>query len=109
MSIAWRPSIAALVLMAAIGISPHARANTKNEIRAVSFNEDAGVTQIHVRGEQMPTFTAYKLDRPFRVVVDLPQAHLADALRGHDSAAVMSANTWAVSTIAAQQLDDGAV
>src|SRR5207248_3295160 len=32
-----------------------------------------------------------------------------EALRGHESAAVLMPSTWAVSTIAAQQLDDGAV
>src|SRR5690606_10704864 len=61
------------------------------------------------RGAQTPTFTVYKLERPSRVVIDLPHARLADSLRGHESAAVFTPNTWAVSTIAAQQLDDGVV
>ena len=82
-------------------------ADGKNEIRAVSFDDDAGTTRIHVRGAQTPTFTVYKLERPSRVVIDLPQARLADVLRGHESASVITPSTWAVSTIAAQQLDDG--
>jgi type IV pilus assembly protein PilQ len=108
MMISPRIQVVALVL-AAIGASPPARADGKNEVRAVTFDEDSGITRVHVRGAQTPTFTVYKLDRPPRVVVDLPQARLGDALRGHDSAAVLTPSTWAVSTIAAQQLDDNAV
>src|SRR5687767_14324190 len=82
----------------------------KNEVRAVTFDEQpGGVTRVHVRGATTPTFTVYKLERPARVVIDLPQARLAEAMRGHESSAVLTPNTWAVSTIAAQQLDDGAV
>ena len=98
--------IAAFVVVAALG-SPPARADGKNEIRAVTFDEDAGTTRVHVRGAQTPTFTVYKLERPSRVVIDVPQARLAEALRGHEGATVFTPSTWAVSTIAAQQLDDG--
>ncbi len=96
-----------LVVCIAAGIASPAFGDGKNEIRTVSYDEQGGVTRVHVRGAQTPTFTVYKLERPSRVVIDLPQARLADALRGHDSAAVFTANTWAVSTVAAQQLDDG--
>ena len=87
--------------------STAACADGKNEVRAVSFTEDAGTTRVHVRGAQTPTFTVYKLERPSRVVIDVPQARLAEALRGHEGATVFMPRTWAVSTIAAQQLDDG--
>jgi type IV pilus assembly protein PilQ len=93
----------------AMATSPPASATPKNEVRAVSFDEDGGMTRVHVRGATTPTFTVYKLERPSRVVIDLPQARLAEAMRGHESSAVLTPNTWAVSTIAAQQLDDGAV
>src|SRR5689334_13456351 len=96
--------IAAVAVMASL--APRAHADGKNEIRAVTFDEDGGTTRVHVRGAQTPTFTVYKLDKPARVVVDMPQSKLVDALRGHDSAAVFTPSTWAVSTIAAQQLDD---
>ncbi|HEY1813511.1 MAG TPA: type IV pilus secretin PilQ [Kofleriaceae bacterium] len=86
-----------------------AHADSKNEVRAVTFDEDAGVTRVHVRGVEAPTFTAYKLDRPSRVVIDMPHSKLADVLKGHESAATFTPSTWAVSTIAAQQLDDGTV
>ncbi|MFN0248252.1 MAG: type IV pilus secretin PilQ [Kofleriaceae bacterium] len=85
-----------------------ALADGKNEIRAVAFSEDPnGTTLVRVRGAQTPTFTVYKLERPSRVVVDVPQARLAEALRGHEGATVFMPSTWAVSTIAAQQIDDG--
>lgn len=98
--------IAAVIVAAAIAPSP-VRAGSKNEIRAVTFEDDAGTTRVRVRGAQTPTFTVYKLERPSRVVIDVPQARLAEPLRGHEGAAVLAANTWAVSTIAAQELDDG--
>src|SRR5690349_1134807 len=101
MIIFQRISIAVLFVIAAIGASPPARADGKNEVRAVTFDEDNGITRVHVRGAQTPTFTVYKLERPTRVVIDLPQARLAEALRGHESAAVLTPSTWAVSTIAA--------
>ena len=91
--------------------APLAHADGKNEVRAVTFDEDGGngITRVHVRGAQTPTFTVYKLERPSRVVIDLPQAKLADVLKGHESGAMFTPSTWAVSAIAAQQLDDGAV
>src|SRR4051794_37328219 len=98
--------IAAVAVAAVCAPSP-ARADSKNEIRAVTFEDDNGTTRVHVRGAQTPTFTVYKLERPSRVVIDVPQAQLAEPLRGHDTASVLAANTWAVSSIAAQQLDDG--
>lgn len=96
----------AAVAVLAMGTSSQ-RAEANNEVRAVTVTEDAGTTLVHVRGEQTPTFTVYKLERPSRVVIDMPQARLSEALRGHESASVLTPNTWAVSTIAAQQLDDG--
>src|SRR5215470_18311930 len=101
-----RSWITAIAVAAAVVAPSTVRADGKNEIRAVTFDDDGGTTRVHVRGAQTPTFTVYKLERPSRVVVDVPQARLAEALRGHESAQLVSANTWAVSTIAAQQLDD---
>jgi len=98
-------SIAAAVI--ALAIAPTARADGMNEIRAVTYSEDGATTRVHVRGAQTPTFTVYKLERPSRVVIDVPRARLAEALRGHEGATVSTASTWAVNTIAAQQLDDG--
>lgn len=99
--------IAVLVFATATLSSSTAFADGKNEIRAVTFDDDAGTTRIQVRGAETPTFTVYKLERPSRVVLDVPRARLADSLRGHEGATVITPSTWAVSTIAAQQLDDG--
>jgi type IV pilus assembly protein PilQ len=104
-----KPWIATAVLAVTTASSPIALADGKNEVRAVTFDDSAGVTRVHVRGARTPTFTVYKLERPTRVVVDLPQAHLAETLRGHESSAAFTPSTWAVSTIAAQQLEDEAV
>ena len=106
-----RSLIAAVVVVASTTIAPIAHADGKNEIRAVTFDEAGGpgVTSVHVRGADAPTFTVYKLDRPTRVVIDMPGARLSDVMRGHESSALFTPNTWAVSTIAAQQLDDNAV
>lgn len=101
--------IAAAVLAVTTVSSPLAFADGKNEVRAVTFDDSAGVTRVHVRGAQTPTFTVYKLERPTRVVIDMPQAQLAEALRGHESSAAFTPSTWAVSTIAAQQLEENAV
>ncbi len=109
MSMNPRTLIAAIVVVASTTLAPIAHADGKNEIRAVTFDESGGTTSVHVRGADAPTFTVYKLERPTRVVIDMPQARLADAVRGHESAATFSPNTWAVSTIAAQQLDDNGV
>ena len=54
-----RPWIATVVVIAAAAV---AHADSKNEVRAVTFDEDAGVTRVHVRGAEVPTFTAYKLE-----------------------------------------------
>ena len=104
-----RPTIwIATMCVALSALSAHsAHADNKNEIRTVTFDEDAGATRIHIRGARTPTFTVYKLERPTRVVLDLPLARLADTLSGHEGGASLMPNTWAVSTIAAQQLKDG--
>src|SRR5262249_46229195 len=69
-----RPWLALTAVVAPMATSPPVRAETANEVRAVTFDEDGGVTRVHVRGAQTPTFTVYKLERPSRVVIDLPQA-----------------------------------
>ncbi len=102
----WIATVA--IASAALLAARPALADGKNEIRAVTFDDDAaGTTRVHVRGAQTPTFTVYKLERPSRVVIDVPQARLADTLRGHEGTSVFTPSTWAVSTIAAQQIDDG--
>src|SRR5450432_564854 len=76
-------------------------------IQAVDVSQQAEVTRVRVHAAKPLEFTVYKLDRPSRVVLDLPRARLADALTGHDSAMVLTPSTWAVSTVGATELDDG--
>ena len=105
-----RTWIATFVVIAATLGAREAHAdgkNVQNEIRAVTFDEDGATTRVNVRGAATPTFTVYKLERPSRVDIDVPQARLAEALRGHEGAATFTPSTWAVSAIAAQQVDDG--
>ena len=45
--------IVAAAVIAVFGTS-RAEANDRNEIRAVSFSEEAGTTRVHVRGAQTP-------------------------------------------------------
>src|SRR3569832_1532483 len=76
-------------------------------IQAVDVSQQAEVTRVRIHAAKPLEFTVYKLDRPSRVVLDLPRARLADALTGHDSAMVLTPSTWSVSTVGASQLDDG--
>jgi type IV pilus assembly protein PilQ len=100
---------ATAALSAALSMSAHsAFADGNNEVRAVTYDEDGAITRIHVRGAETPTFTVYKLERPNRVVVDIPRAQLAEVMR-HDNTATFSPGTWAVSSIATSQLDDEVV
>ena len=98
----------AAVAIASLAAAAPAHAGV-NEVRTVTFEPDAATTRVVVRSTQTPTFSVYKLEKPTRVVVDVPNARLAASLLGHDSVASLSANTWAVSGITAQQLDDGNV
>ena len=89
--------IATFVVFAATLSAREAHADSKNEIRAVTFDDDGATTRVNVRGATTPTFTVYKLERPSRVVIDVPQARLGEALRGHEGAATYTPSTWAVS------------
>ncbi len=108
MTRSWTMIATLAVATAVLGAMPdRAHADAKNEIRAVTVEDDAGTTRIRVRGADTPTFTVYKLERPARVVLDVPRAWLAEALRGHEGGVTYTPTTWAVSTVAAQQIDDG--
>ncbi|MBP9084979.1 MAG: type IV pilus secretin PilQ [Kofleriaceae bacterium] len=89
-------------------VAPAAHAEGRNEVQAVTFAEANGVTTIRIRGSEAALFTAYKLERPARVVIDLAQSRLAEVVRGsHETGVSFAASTWAVSSINAQQIDDG--
>ena len=94
------------IAVVAIATAVPAHAEPRTEIRGLSFTETADTTRIAIRASRTPTFTVYKLERPTRIVLDLPAARLHESLATQDSATAFAASTWAVSTIAAQQLDD---
>jgi len=56
--------IAAIAIAAAVVVPKVARADGRNEIRAVTFDEDGATTRVHVAGGQTPTFTVYKQYTP---------------------------------------------
>ena len=55
---------------------------TENVVTKVTARADGGRTVIMVRGSATPSFTAYRLERPARVVVDVADGKLgAEDLR----------------------------
>src|SRR5262245_30874769 len=77
----------------------------ENVVTKVSARADGGKTVIVVHGSSTPSFTAYRLERPARVVVDLADGRWnAEELRGGP----LDVDTWAVGQIAAAQYADEA-
>ncbi len=99
--------VASLVVLAAVAVSRPVWAESRNQIRAITFSEDSGTTKVRIAGSEVATFTVYKLERPSRVVLDVARAELSDELRGHEAGVSLAANTWAVGTVGAQPLVDG--
>lgn len=99
--------VASLVVIAAVALARPARAESHNQIRAITLAEDGATTKVRIAGSEVATFTVYKLERPSRVVLDVARAELADEMRGHEAGVSLAANTWAVGTVVAQPLVDG--
>src|ERR1043165_4656156 len=76
-------------------------------IKAGTFDQDGGTTRVILKSAQTPTFTVFKLEKPTRVVIDVPNAHLASALLGHDTSLTLMPQSWAVNAVSAQQQEDG--
>jgi type IV pilus assembly protein PilQ len=98
--------VASLVVLAAVAVSRPVWAESRNQIRAITFSEDSGTTKVRISGSEVATFTVYKLERPSRVVLDVARAELSDELRGHEAGVSLAANTWAVGAVGAQPLVD---
>ena len=78
---------------------------TENVVTKVTTRAEGPKTVIVVHGSATPSFTAYRLERPARVVVDVADGRLgADELR----AGPIDVDTWAVGQIAAAQYADDA-
>src|SRR5437764_15490182 len=77
----------------------------ENLVTKVTVRADGGKTVIVVHGSATPSFTAYRLERPARVVVDVADGKLgSDELR----AGPIDVDTWAVGQIATAQYADSA-
>ena len=90
-------SFAALVAFAQPGVT---RGDGANVVRAVSARADGGRTVITIRGSATPSFTAYRLERPTRLVVDLAGGRL----EGVDGP--IEVDTWAVGQVSAPPWSD---
>jgi type IV pilus assembly protein PilQ len=80
-----------------------AGAEGSNRIREVKVSQAPGQTQITVKGSKRPTYTAFKLGTPLRLVVDLADSEV----RGVP--AVLQAATDLVDGVAVSQFTSGGV
>ena len=109
---------AALAGAAVLASAPSVRAGGAgrgNTIDAVEVAGHGALTVIRVRGSRTPTFSAYTLDRPARVVIDVSGAVLGDAAGAEASSggkagepASWSVNSWAVQRVTAHEAGQGA-
>ncbi len=93
---------AVLLTLGALALLPaSAGADARgNLVRAIDARAVGGRTVITVHGTITPSFTAYRLERPARLVVDLADGQLD----GRD--VPMDVDSWAVSQISATQRSD---
>ena len=93
------PVIAPAILFASASPAQAQGASNRddNTIRDVSARADGGKTVITLRGTATPSFTAYRLEQPARLVVDLAGGRLG-AENGP-----LDVDTWAVGQIAFAQ------
>jgi type IV pilus assembly protein PilQ len=82
-----------------VGTAQVARAEV-NVVSKVTARADGAKTIVTVTGSATPSFTAYRLERPSRVVVDLADGKLGA------SDGPMDVDTWAVSQIGTAQYAD---
>jgi type IV pilus assembly protein PilQ len=85
--------------------SASATSSPSNLIAGVESSADGQATTIRVRGSRKARFTVQRLERPARVVVDVPDSHLAPTLRveGNRNGANWGVNSWAVSRVGAHE------
>ncbi|MEO6953849.1 MAG: type IV pilus secretin PilQ [Polyangia bacterium] len=88
-------AIGALLVVAAV--SGTARAD--NVVGRVEAHAEGEKTVVVIHGTATPSFTAYRLEKPARLVVDLANGKLADSAK--DS--LVDVDSWAVSQISTSQ------
>ncbi len=94
------PRIARLALALALASSTATADGGGNLVRSIAARPVGGKTVVTVHGSAVPSFTAYRLERPARLVVDLADGRLGD-VQGP-----IQVDTWAVSEIALAQRTD---
>jgi hypothetical protein len=106
----WSRTLSALVCAAVLGAPVVARAAPRRgQVVAVEGREASGVTTIRIRGTGTPTFTAYKLERPARVVIDLAGAELSETITdGGEGVVTSQLNSWAVGQVSTSASGEGA-
>jgi len=86
--------------LALVLASPSVAMAETNVVGKVTAHADGGKTIVIVHGTTTPSFTAYRLERPSRVVVDLADGRLAS------QDGPIDVDTWAVSQIGTAQYAD---
>jgi type IV pilus secretin PilQ/predicted competence protein len=71
----------------------------RNQIVQVDSNAEGQATWIRLRGTRPASFTVHRLERPARIVIDVPHAQLAPAVRDGG----WNVSSWAVDRVTAQQ------
>src|SRR5690606_641516 len=95
----WSLALAALSAAWLAGAPPAEAGRPLNQIAEVAAKDDGAAATIRVRGSIAPRFTAYVLERPRRVVVDVAGARLAGGLAADDAATTRQVNGWAVNHV----------
>ena len=72
----------AIVVAIVVACAGAARADDRIEVRGVTFEESGGTTRVHVHATKALQFSVYKLERPTRIVVDMPRARAEFAAAG---------------------------
>src|SRR5262245_56570572 len=75
-----------------------ARAAPVNSIQRLTVRDEGATTVVAIRGTATPTFTAYKLERPERVVIDVAGSRLENELEP------MTVSSWSVSQVSVQAM-----
>ena len=97
---------AAIVALAVVlfgGIVTADKTGGSNQVRKIRVSQSAGKTIITVVGTRRPTYTAFKLSSPKRLVVDLANSHI----KGVPS--VLDKSTALVDGVAVSQFSTGGV
>ncbi len=98
-----RASIVALAVVLFAGIVTADKAGDSNQVRKIQVSQSAGKTIITVVGTKRPTYTAFKLSSPKRLVVDLANSNI----KGVPS--VLDKSTALVEGVAVSQFSTGGV